>query len=59
LIQAFGERTGIPCVLNTSFNIRGEPIVHTVADALKCTLTTDMDAVFIGDFKVVKSTRSP
>jgi len=54
LIEAFNDLTGIPCVLNTSFNIRGEPIVHTVADALKCTLTTGMDAVFIGDFKVVK-----
>ena len=55
LIKAFGERTGVPCVLNTSFNIRGEPIVNTVQDALKCFLTTDMDELFLHDFHVVKA----
>lgn len=52
LISRFGELTGVPCVLNTSFNIRGEPIVNTPAEALKCFYTTDMDALFIGDYLV-------
>jgi carbamoyltransferase len=55
LIEEFGQRTGVPCVLNTSFNIRGEPIVNTVADALKCFFTTDMDAMFLGRFALGRS----
>ena len=55
LIEQFGERTGVPCVLDTSFNIRGEPIVNTVADALKCFFTTDMDALFLGSFALARS----
>lgn len=57
LIGAFAELTGVPCVLNTSFNIRGEPIVHNVADALKCFFTTDMDVLFVGDFRVESPAR--
>jgi carbamoyltransferase len=55
LIEEFGRRTGVPCVLNTSFNIRGEPIVNSVADALKCFFTTDMDALFLGGFALARS----
>jgi carbamoyltransferase len=54
LIHALGELTGVPVVLNTSFNIRGEPIVNTVQDALKCFFTTDLDALFVEDFLVIK-----
>jgi len=54
LIDAFGQKTGVPVVLNTSFNIRGEPIVNSVADALKCFFTTDMDALAVGSFLVLK-----
>jgi carbamoyltransferase len=54
LIEEFDRRTGVPCLLNTSFNIRGEPIVNTVADALKCFFTTDMDALFIGPFVLTR-----
>ena len=54
LIKAFGERTGVPCVLNTSFNIRGEPIVNTPDDALRCYLGTDMDYLFLHDRLVAK-----
>ncbi len=54
LIEAFAARTGVPCVLNTSFNVRGEPIVNTVADALRCFFTTDMDALFLGDHVLVR-----
>ena len=55
LIEEFGRRTGVPCVLDTSFNIRGEPIVNSVADALKCFFTTDMDALFIGSYALARS----
>ncbi|MGM0575663.1 MAG: carbamoyltransferase family protein [Myxococcota bacterium] len=54
VIRAFGERTGVPVLVNTSFNIRGEPIVTTVQDALKCYYTTDMDALAIGPFLLRK-----
>lgn len=57
LIRAFGEETGLPCVLNTSFNIRGEPIVNTVADAVKCFFTTDLDVLFVGNCCVEKPTK--
>ena len=55
LIAHFGALTGVPCVLNTSFNIRGEPIVNTPTEALRCFLTTDMDALFIDDFVVERT----
>lgn len=54
VISAFAEKTGVPAVINTSFNIRGEPIVHSVSDALKCYFTTDMDALAIGPFLLEK-----
>jgi carbamoyltransferase len=49
-----GKRTGIPCTLNTSFNIRGEPIVNTPMDALKCYFTTGLDALVIDRFVLEK-----
>jgi carbamoyltransferase len=55
LITSVGHKTGVPCVLNTSFNVRGEPIVNTPADALRCFFTTDMDVLFLGDYMVTKS----
>jgi hypothetical protein len=42
-------------VLNTSFNIRGEPIVNTPAEALTCFLKTGMDVLFLGDYCVEKT----
>ncbi len=54
LIEAFGRLTGVPCVVNTSFNIRGEPIVNTPEDALKCFYTTDMDLLYLEDHLVWK-----
>ncbi len=54
LIEAFGKLTGVYVVLNTSFNIRGEPIVNTVEDALRCFFTNGIDALFIDDFVLVK-----
>lgn len=50
LIQEFYKITGVPIVLNTSFNIAGEPIVETPEDALKCFMSTEMDYLIIEDF---------
>jgi len=49
LIAAFGRRTGVPMLLNTSFNVRGEPIVCTPAEAVACFLGTQMDVLVLGD----------
>ncbi|MCG3136104.1 MAG: nebramycin 5' synthase [Planctomycetes bacterium] len=54
LLVEVGRRTGIPCVLNTSFNIRGEPIVNSPMDALKCFFTTGLDALVIGPYVLEK-----
>lgn len=55
LILEFKNITGIPIVLNTSFNIRGEPIVETPSDAIKCFLGTGIDELFIGNFYIQKN----
>ena len=57
LIESFRDETGTPLVLNTSFNIRGEPIVNSSGDAVKCYLTTGMDFLVMGDFLLVKDQR--
>jgi carbamoyltransferase len=49
LITALGKRTGIPVVLNTSFNIQGEPIVESPRDAIRCFFSTGLDALVIGN----------
>lgn len=48
LISTFHERTGCPVIINTSFNVRGEPIVCTPHDAYRCFLATDMDVLVLG-----------
>jgi carbamoyltransferase len=53
-LTELGKRTGIACTLNTSFNIRGEPIVNTPMDALKCYFTTGLDALVIDRFVLEK-----
>jgi carbamoyltransferase len=58
LIEEFERLTGVPMVLNTSFNIRGQPIVHSPEQAIECFLTTGMDALFLEDFVLVKRTES-
>ncbi|MBI5477726.1 MAG: hypothetical protein HY906_02655 [Deltaproteobacteria bacterium] len=55
LIDGFRRLTGIPAVLNTSFNVKGEPIVCSPADALRCFFGTGMDALAIGDFLIEKA----
>ena len=54
LIERFNEITGIPIVLNTSFNIRGEPIVETPDDAIRCFLGTGIDELYISNFFIQK-----
>jgi carbamoyltransferase len=54
LIEAFAERTGVPVLLNTSFNLAGEPIVNTPAEALSAWQRSGMDALVIGDYLVEK-----
>ena len=50
LIQAFKEQTGYGVIVNTSFNVRGEPIVCTPEDAYRCFMRTEMDYLVLGDF---------
>ncbi len=54
LIEAFHRLTNIPLLLNTSFNIMGKPMVHTVEDALGVFFTTGMDALVIEDYLLEK-----
>jgi carbamoyltransferase len=54
LIETFERLTGCPVLVNTSFNVRGEPIVGTPRDAYRCFLATDMDALVIEDIVIVK-----
>ncbi len=49
LISKFKEKTGCPVIVNTSFNVRGEPIVNTPADAFNCFMGTELDYLVIGD----------
>jgi len=55
LIEKFKEITGCPVLVNTSFNIRGEPIVCTVKDAFRCFMGTDLDILVVEDFILFKS----
>jgi carbamoyltransferase len=54
LLAAFNEKTGCPVLVNTSFNVRGEPIVCTPADAYACFMRTNMDALIVGNIVMLK-----
>ncbi|NKC15392.1 MAG: hypothetical protein GKR94_25315 [Gammaproteobacteria bacterium] len=54
LIRKFHDKTGCPALINTSFNVRGEPIVCTPQDAYRCFMATGMDALVIDDFILLK-----
>ena len=54
LLKAFEQRTGVPVLINTSFNVRGEPIVETPAQAVNCFLGTDIDVLVIHDLLIEK-----
>ncbi len=49
LIKAFHQKTGVPMIINTSFNVGGQPIVESAADAWECFLHTDMDYLVVND----------
>lgn len=55
LISRFKEKSGIPLILNTSFNVKGEPIVCTPREAIKCFFDTGIDALVLGNFLIEKS----
>ena len=54
LISKFKEKTGCPVLVNTSFNIRSEPIVHTPEDAFRCFMGTELDTLVVGNFYLTK-----
>jgi len=54
LINKFYEKTGCPVIVNTSFNVRGEPIVESLMDAYKCFMRTEMDILVLGNYILYK-----
>ncbi len=54
VISKFKEKTGCPLVVNTSFNVRGEPIICTPSDAFKCFMGTEMDVLAVGNYVLYK-----
>ena len=59
LISKFKEKTGCPLLVNTSFNVRGEPIVNTPLDAFNCFMGTEMDYLVIGNCILDKTKQNP
>ena len=59
LLQAFRAKTGCPVIVNTSFNVRGEPIVCTPADAFHCFMGTDIDCLAVGNYFLRKEAQEP
>ncbi|MFN3751964.1 MAG: carbamoyltransferase [Thiobacillus sp.] len=59
LISSFHEKTGCPVLINTSFNVRGEPIVCMPEDAFRCLMGTEMDALVIGNCVLMKADQNP
>ncbi len=59
LIDRVRKHTGVPVVINTSFNVRGEPIVCTPDDAYRCFMRTEMDFLVMGDFFIDKTDQPP
>ena len=54
VISKFKEKTGCPIVVNTSFNVRGEPIICSPTDAFKCFMGTDLDVLAVGNYLLIK-----
>lgn len=59
LISAFKARTGCPVIVNTSFNVRGEPIACTPEDAFRCFMGTEIERLVVGDCYLVKDEQDP
>ena len=54
LLESFFDLTGCPVILNTSFNVKGQPIVNSPEDALNCFLNTNIDVLVLGNFLISK-----
>ena len=59
MIDAFNEKTGCPTIINTSFNVRGEPIVRTPEEAYTCFMRTHMDNLVLGTCVLTKEDQTP
>jgi len=59
LLKAFEEKTGYATCVNTSFNVRGEPIVCTPEDAYRCFMRTEMDILVVENYVLRKEDRKP
>jgi carbamoyltransferase len=59
LLRQFERRTGCPVLVNTSFNVRGEPIVCTPEDAFRCFMGTELDALAVGNCYLRKDQQDP
>jgi carbamoyltransferase len=59
LLSAFKEKTGCPMLVNTSFNVRGEPIVGTPEDAFRCLMGTELDGLAVGNLYLAKTDQDP
>ncbi len=59
MINAFYKKTGCPVIINTSFNVRGEPLVCSPEDAYKCFMRTEMDYLVMGCFLLDKKEQKP
>ncbi len=59
MIKAFAAKHGCPVIINTSFNVRGEPIVCTPEDAYRCFMRTNMDYLLLGNFLLEKQDQKP
>jgi carbamoyltransferase len=59
LLRAFKARTGCPVLVNTSFNVRGEPIAHTPEDAFRCLMGSEIDTLVIGNCVLHKREQNP
>ncbi len=59
LLESFYRKTGCPVVINTSFNVRGEPIVCTPQEAFTCFMRTKMDYLALGSFLLSKDEQEP
>lgn len=59
VIEAFRDRTGTPAVLNTSFNVAGEPIVCSPEDALSTFMRSELDVLVLDDYVLERTDREP
>ena len=59
LLERFRDLTGCPVIVNTSFNVRGEPIVCTPEDAFRCFMGTDIERLVVGNAMLSKEQQNP